>query len=122
MVGSINTLEKQRLALQDELDGQKTQAERNRLGQFATPTALSIDILEYAATQIPPETKIRFLDPGIGTGAFYSALRSVFPKRRIAEAVGFEIDTHYGKPAAKLWKDDGLTLKLSDFTVAKPEA
>lgn len=38
---TISTHEKKRLALQAELDGQKTQLERNRLGQFATPTALA---------------------------------------------------------------------------------
>jgi len=42
---TIDTLEKQRLELQAELDGEKTQAERNRLGQFATPSALAVDIL-----------------------------------------------------------------------------
>jgi hypothetical protein len=44
----IDTLEKQRFALQAKLDAKKTQAERNRLGQFATPTPLAVDILKYA--------------------------------------------------------------------------
>jgi len=75
----IDILENQRLRLQTELDSGKTQAERNRLGQFATPTALAVDILTYAATLLSVDEKIRFLDPAIGTGAFYSALRTVFP-------------------------------------------
>ena len=45
---TIDSIEKQRLALQAELDAEKTQAERNRLGQFATPSALAVDILNYA--------------------------------------------------------------------------
>jgi hypothetical protein len=118
---TIDILEPQRVALQAELDGQKTQAERNRLGQFSTPTALAQDILKYAATLLPRGKEVHFLDPAIGTGSFYSALRTIFPKSGIAEALGFEIDAHYGKPAANLWKDCGLTLKLSDFTHAKPE-
>ena len=63
---------------------------------------------------------MHFLDPAIGPGSFYSALCKVFPNKRIAEALGFEIDPHYGKPAARLWKDTGLTMKLSDFTHAPP--
>jgi len=112
--------EQKRLTLQASLDAEKTQAERNRSGQFATPTALAEDILRYASTLVPPATKIRFLDPAIGTGSFYSALLKVFPNQRIAEALGFEIDPHYGRPAAQLWKDTGLTLKLADFTHAAP--
>ena len=38
-------MEEQRLALQRELDAGKEQAERNRMGQFATPTGLAVDIL-----------------------------------------------------------------------------
>ena len=50
-------LEQQRVALQAELDDKKTQVERNRLGQFSTPTALAQDILKYAATLLPGERK-----------------------------------------------------------------
>lgn len=120
MTKLINRIENQRLALQAEIDGKKTQAERNRLGQFATPTALAVDILQYAATLLPKGEKVRFLDPAIGTGSFYSALRSVFPKTRIADAVGFEIDPLYGEPAAALWAGSGLTIKLADFTQEEP--
>jgi adenine-specific DNA-methyltransferase len=116
----IDTHEAQRLALQAALDARKTQAERNRLGQFATPTALAVELLEHAATLLPRGQKIRFLDPAVGTGAFYSALRKVFPKKRIAEALGFEIDPQYGEPAAHLWAGTGLDLRLADFTRAAP--
>lgn len=120
MAKSIDSIEKQRLALQAEIDGRKTQAERNRLGQFATPTALAVDILQYAASLLSDGEMVRFLDPAIGTGAFYSALRKVFSKKRIDEAVGFEIDPLYGLPASALWADSGLTIKLADFTREKP--
>lgn len=114
------SIEKQRISLQASLDAEKSQAERNRLGQFATPTALAEDILRYAASLLPSATMVRFLDPAIGTGSFYSALINVFPKKRIVEAIGFEIDPHYGKPAVELWKDTGLKLKIDDFTHAEP--
>lgn len=120
MPHTTETKEQERLALQVSLDAEKTQAERNRLGQFATPTALAEDILRYAATLLPPATRVRFLDPAIGTGSFYSGLLKVFPKKRIAEALGFEIDLHYGRPAAQLWTDTGLALELADFTHAEP--
>ena len=39
--------ERYRLSLQQHLDAEKTQSERNKLGQFATPTALARDILHF---------------------------------------------------------------------------
>jgi len=116
----IDTLEAQRFSLQTELDAKKTQSERNRLGQFATPTALAVEILKYASTLLPNGEGVRFLDPAIGTGAFYSALRRVFPKERIAEALGFEVDPHYEGPASQLWAQSGLVMKLTDFTHEEP--
>lgn len=41
---AIKGLEKRRLAWQGELDAEKDQAERNRMGQFATPTGLAVSI------------------------------------------------------------------------------
>lgn len=115
-----DTFEANRLRLQGELDAAKTQAERNRLGQFATPTALAFDILTFAATLLPEQECIRFLDPAVGTGAFFSALRQVFPERRIETALGFEIDSHYGKPASQIWSGTGFTIRLADFTMSEP--
>lgn len=113
--------EAQRLALQAELDAEKSQAERNRLGQFATPTPLAIEIATHGASLLPARTAVDFLDPALGTGAFYSALRQVFPPSQIRSALGFEIDPHYGQPAARLWADSGLTLRLQDFSSAQPQ-
>jgi hypothetical protein len=116
----IDILEQNRIELQIELDAGKIKAERNRLGQFATPAPLSLDILQYAKTILPGNAELRFLDPAIGMGAFYSALITVFPRQRIAEALGFEIDPYYGKPASDLWKTLGLTIKIADFTHDHP--
>ena len=109
-----------RLSLQTELDGRKTQAERNKLGQFATPTALAGHIVKFGV-ELLGDAPIHFLDPAIGTGSFYSALRRTVPSERIKEAVGYEIDPHYGEPATALWQDSGLDLRLTDFTTASPE-
>jgi len=116
MMHSIDVIEKRRLVIQAALDAEKTKEGRNRLGQFATPTILAQDILNYAITLLPKTEKVRFLDPAFGTGVFYSALMKVSPKNRVAEAIGFEIDPHYGKPSQKLWEENGVTIKLVDFT------
>src|SRR3989337_235093 len=97
-------LESNRLVLQSQLDSAKTPAERNRLGQFATPTQLATEILEYARFVLPPHSQIRFLDPAFGTGSFYSALLKCFPKRSIAKAAGYEIDPHFAQAAAEFWR------------------
>src|SRR6266545_5304237 len=99
MTQTAQDFEKERLALQTELDNQKTQEERNRLGQFATPTPLARDILDYGVSLLPENTPIRFLDPAIGTGSFYSALLTTVPTGRIEAAQGIEIDEHYECPA-----------------------
>lgn len=91
------------------------------MGQFATPPALARDILRYAEENCHA-TRIRFLDPAVGTGAFYSALRSVFPLSRVAAATGYEIDPHYGVPAADLWERHELDLRVEDFTQARRPA
>ena len=116
---AINHIEHTRLELQGRLDAAKTQDERNKLGQFATPTILATEILEYAKTLLAPHLKVRFLDPAIGTGSFYSALLRAFPPTQIASAVGYEIDHHYGHEATKLWGETPLQLKIADFTRSK---
>ncbi len=117
---TITTTESIRVLRQSQLDGEKSQIERNKLGQFATPTALATDILKYAKTLLPSNQKIRFLDPALGTGAFYSALLQQFPLWQIVEAIGYELDPHYGDEAIKLWRDTPLQLNVADFTWAIP--
>lgn len=119
MEKSITEFEAQRLALQDVLDGQLESAVRNRMGQFATPTGLAVDIQRYAKMHFNEGERVRFIDPAIGTGAFYSALLSVFPRTCIGTTVGYEIDPHYGRPAASLWGETGLDMRLEDFTQAE---
>ena len=118
------TIETNRLTLQSELDSKKTSGERNKLGQFATPTLLASDLLDFAKKLLPPEAPIRFLDPAVGTGSFYSALLRRLSEREIRQATGFEIDEHYGEPAKLLWHDNALDIRIEDFTkaaVPKPD-
>jgi hypothetical protein len=116
------SLENRRRDLQDQLDREKSQRERNRLGQYATPTVLAEAILKFAQGRMPAGEKVRFLDPAIGTGSFYSALRKTFRAEKIVEAMGYEIDPHYAEPAAVLWRNSGLTIRQTDFTQETPAA
>jgi len=112
------SVELERLALQQSLDKAKTALERNKLGQFATPTLLASELLQFTRSLITSDQPIRFLDPAIGTGAFYSAFCREFDSANNEEAVGFEIDPHYGGPAKTLWKDHPLNIRMEDFTTA----
>jgi len=118
----IEELEAQRVGLQATLDAEKTSEERNKMGQFATPSPLARAVLEHAQSLLPKRGKIRFLDPALGSGAFYAALLRVFGAERVKAAKAFEIDAHYGKPAEGLWGERGLDLVHGDFTRAKPSA
>ena len=120
MTNAMTNREEHRLAVQAELDAAKDQAERNRMGQFATPTELALEILEYARQEMDGTPAVRFIDPAVGTGSFFSALLRVFPTDRVTGAVGYEIDPHYGEPATRLWNDTILDLRLGDFTLAPP--
>lgn len=111
--------ENARLVAQADADATKTQLERNRLGQFATPPDLAEEVLRSAIALMPQHEDIDFLDPAIGTGSFFSALLRVAADR-VRTAQGFEIDPAYGEPAQAIWGDTELRLELSDFTQATP--
>ncbi|HHQ4313705.1 TPA: Eco57I restriction-modification methylase domain-containing protein [Serratia fonticola] len=113
----MENIEIKRVSVLKELDAKKTKAERNRLGQFATPSALACEMLSYAQKLI--SGPIKFLDPAVGSGTFYSALLQNFDSDRIIQADGFEIDPHYGIPAQEMWGGLGFNIKISDFTKAK---
>ncbi|MBP9663774.1 MAG: Eco57I restriction-modification methylase domain-containing protein [Pyrinomonadaceae bacterium] len=113
-------VEANRLLLQSELDTNRSSVERNKLGQFATPTALARHIVEYGLSLHQEGEKIRFLDPALGTGSFFSALVDRLGSRELEEARGFEIDPFYGEPAIRLWQGYPITIDLADFTVATP--
>jgi predicted RNA methylase len=118
---TVKQLEIARQQLQAMLDASQSQPERNRLGQFATPPKLAADIVKVTFSLLPGRCKIRFLDPGFGTGSFYSALLST-AKSRVQSSAGFEIDPHYGEHARELWERTPLRLRLCDFTKADPPA
>jgi len=113
-------VERERLLLQETLDSGKSSKEKNRLGQFATPTQLAQHILQQGMDLLGEGSLVRFLDPAIGTGSFFSALLSAAPPERIQIARGFEIDPYYGVPSQSFWANSKLEILLEDFTAAEP--
>lgn len=118
---SVTQIERDRLAAQAQLDSLRNSEERNRAGQFATPPGLALEIATYARRLWRGgETGVRFLDPALGTGSFYSALRQVFANVRIDEATGVELDPLFAATAARLWRGSGLRVLAADFTRLRP--
>lgn len=112
-------VEEKRLAEQARLDALKSAIERNKWGQFATPSPLAVSLARYALTFMGNE-RVRFIDPAFGTGSFFSALLSVCEPGRIAAASGVELDPLFVDTARALWKGYGLNLAHGDFTRVGP--
>lgn len=112
---ALHQIEESRLQEQTRLDALKTAAERNKWGQFATPPELALSIARYAHGLLG-ETPVRFLDPAIGTGSFYSALSQAFRLENIVTATGIELDPLFAETAATLWGKTGLNVVRGDFT------
>ncbi len=113
-----NLIESRRQAIQADIDTRKSAAERNRLGQFATPNALAVDIARYVESVLGrTQGGIRFADPSIGSGSFFSAALAVFGSKRISSAVGVELDPAFADAARNLWTDAGLKVVRGDFTL-----
>lgn len=115
-------IEARRQIEQGNLDRLKTAEARNRLGQFATPSELAFDIARFVrGLWNGRRDRVRFLDPAIGTGSFYSALRRAFPADLIAGALGIEVDPPVVAAAKSLWDGHELTLIEGDFTIQEPD-
>jgi hypothetical protein len=112
-----NSIEARREAIQAALDSSKSAAERNRLGQFATPNVLAGEIARYVQSVAGRRLQtVRFADPSIGTGSFYSAALTVFGAERLEIAVGVELDSAFCDSARDLWAQTGLHVVQGDFT------
>ncbi len=117
--GAQQTIEGRRQEEQTRLDTLKTAAERNKWGQFATPFALALSLARYAHS-LQGEGTLRFLDPAIGTGSFYSALSQTVPAKTIEAATGIELDPLFAEVARNLWGKSGLRVVEGDFTKQQP--
>lgn len=121
MTGDLAAMEAVRLREQLRVDSLKTQAERNALGQFATPPALANEIASYVRLLWENRTdRIRFLEPAVGSGSFYSAFRATFPNESWETACGIELDSEFARAAKAVWGPVGLTVINGDFTRFNP--
>jgi adenine-specific DNA-methyltransferase len=117
IVPHLKATEARRQAIQAAIDATKPAPERNRLGQFATPNALAIEIARFVSSLIDPRRSgIRFADPSVGSGSFFSAALAVFGPERIKSAVGIELDSAFADAARELWGGAGLEIVRGDFT------
>ncbi len=118
----IGTLEALRLSRQAQLDECLSRDERNESGQFATPSLLADDIAAAAAKfwDQEKEEEIRFLEPALGTGAFFSALVRHFRSDKIVSATGVERDKGYASVARQVWEKAGLRVTTADFMALTP--
>jgi predicted RNA methylase len=96
------TIEADRLAGQDLLDGQRTARQRNEMGQFATPAVLADDVMEFALSELHID-RVQFLEPSCGSGSFISALYRNCAPERIDRALGVELDERFAGLAQRLW-------------------
>jgi len=115
----LHTIEVRRQQEQARLDSLKGAGERNKQGQFATPPDLALCLARYVHKLIS-SAPVRFLDPAVGTGSFYSALSQVFSPERIEAAVGVELDPLFAEAADALWGGLGLKVVEGDFTRELP--
>ncbi len=119
-IDNVDLIEARRLIEQTRLDSSKSAIERNKLGQYATPSSLAIEIIDYCRSLLSGSQKIRFIDPAIGTGVFYFALLRAFSLDCIETAMGYEVDVECAKVASQLWSDTHLKLTIADFTEVCP--
>jgi adenine-specific DNA-methyltransferase len=118
-ISASYSTEDRRQQEQKRLDTLKTAPERNKWGQFATPPELALSLARYAQT-LMGQAPVRFLDPAIGTGSFFSAALQTFGERHIAAATGVELDPMFATAAAELWEGQGLHVIKGDFTKQHP--
>lgn len=115
----MNEREIRRKEMQDCLDAQKTQKDRNVMGQFSTPYPLALDMMTYMRQKLDSDN-VSFIEPSIGTGVFYSAFIEAFGNKR-QKVLGFEIDKHYFNPSQDFWKEYSIELRCADFLAQKPD-
>ncbi len=119
-MAGIAKIEADRRLEQDRLDRLKGAEARNKLGQFATPNALALAIASHLVGLRGDRAEaLRFLDPSIGSGSFFSALRQVVGSERV-EAVGVEVDPAFAEVVLRLWGPLGLEVVEGDLTRLEP--
>lgn len=112
----LKTLEAKRLSEQDSLDAKRDAMERNKEGQFATPSSLARSIAKFVLPLVSVESPL-MLEPSSGSGAFISAALSEAGKAgmSLGKIVGVEKDREFADLAAELWGEHGIEIINADF-------
>jgi adenine-specific DNA-methyltransferase len=119
----INDIEGRRRREQVQLDLAMGPELRNRIGQFSTPSALADEIASYCWDRWKEKLRpVRFFEPCVGTGSFFSSLCRVFPKALIEIAFGCELNDSHADIARNLWASSGLQVEHADFLGQLPPA
>lgn len=120
-VGNMIDLERIREKVQFEVDATKDIEERRKHGQFATPFSLASEIVSYGLDLLNTNN-VSFIEPSLGTGAFYSALiqETSGTQKAIKRATGIEIDPAYYDAAKTIWNNN-LQIYNADFTHFSPD-
>lgn len=91
------------------------------MGQFATPQPLAREIAKVVAEAWGSRgDRIRFLEPALGTGSFYSALLEAFSQPSWESATGIELDPDLADSARKIWEGYPIDIMTGDFTKLDP--
>ena len=73
-------------------------------------------MVRHSLTYLSVDSPLRFLEPAVGSGVFFSALSEIPGlARRLAVAVGVEIDSAYGDAARQLWTTPPYAICIEDF-------
>jgi len=117
LFGNAQTLKRHSRPRQEfDIVPPKGKQAKNRLGQYITPPELALQIAEYAKSMMRNSSALlRFGDPAIGTGTFFSAICQVFPPEVIESAIGVEIDKNRALRTQRLWEARGLEVRNRDF-------
>jgi adenine-specific DNA-methyltransferase len=117
MKSTFDKSELERTEKQVRIDSAMGAVGRNKSGQFATPPTLAEEIAGYVnALWKEREDKIRFFEPALGSGAFFSALVRTVRPGLVEEGIGVEINPELAKLAEELWGDARLSVINADFT------
>lgn len=108
--------------IQNIIDNKQSKLERNIKGQHPTPFKLASKILslffEFYNTKSLDE--IRFLEPAIGLGVFYSAFLSLTEGRIPSFSLGVEKYEELAGLSSAIWEKAGLHIVRNDFTTLTP--
>jgi len=107
--------------MQETLDRKNDIEKRRRFGQFSTPYELAKEIVSFGLGLLDTD-EITFLEPCIGSGAFYSALLNAANSGyTIKSATGIEVDPVYYDCAKSLWSDTNIDIINDNFANVKPD-